>query len=96
MEWKHYTDDDGICGVRFDDAHSVGWDLEGWCQKCTTYMNLVAAAPDLLEVCKLFIIGFDELVKSNELDYENIMKAYEMAKAAIAKAQPNKPNAADP
>lgn len=49
MTWEQYTDDDGICGVRFDDSHSVGWDLEGWCDKCTEYMDLVAAAPELLE-----------------------------------------------
>lgn len=37
-----------MSGVRFDDTHSVEWDLEGWGKCCSDYMEMVASAPDLL------------------------------------------------
>jgi hypothetical protein len=65
-EWELYTDDDGFSGVKIDDTHFVGWDLEGWDDCCESYMNLIAAAPNLLEACGY---GNIQNEKGNVLDY---------------------------
>jgi len=88
MTWERYIDDDGVCGVRFDDAHSVGWDLEGWCDKCEEYMNLVAAAPELLEALERIAYGCESLMELGEFASDGpFADAIKQALAVIARAK---------
>lgn len=44
-EWVFVTTDEGLVLVKLDEAHSLGWDMEGTCHKCFEYLDLIAHAP---------------------------------------------------
>lgn len=82
-KWERYTSDEGLSGVKMGDGHSVEWDIEGWGDCCDERMNLVAAAPDLLEACLVFVDTWKRSRQREKLDV-----ALRMAEQAIEKAKP--------